>query len=230
MIRRAFFRVLASGPSLRSLVFVAFMVAFFSPAADAQRVANAQLQAFTHTPFYTGLINRGLAVLPPAVFHKCPTLRSAGSQVIELSQVTFAQDGYPTSGEWKQRFPVTGCGNDTILNFLFTATAQEKVDTVMGIPGETRADLILQRDARRYAVVGATLLAKSCQQFDIINSAFNGAEMPVKIDPVAQHQLPPPWSEAWTLQGCARRFTVGLRFTPSATGTLVVQNGGAELR
>jgi hypothetical protein len=204
--------------------------ASLSLGANAQSAANRQLQAFTHAPFYAGLINRGLAVLPSAVFHKCPTLRSAGSQVIELSPVIFAQDGYPTSGEWKQRFPVTGCGNDTILNFYFTATAQEKVDTVMGVPGETRADLRLQRDARTYAVVGATLLAKSCKQFDIISSAFNGVEMPVKNDPTAQHFTAPPWSENWTLQGCGRRFTVGLHFAPSATGTLIVQHGGTELR
>jgi len=230
MMRQARFRIPARGPSRRLLVFAALAAAVLSPAANAQRAANRQLQAFTHTTFYAGLINRGLAVLPPAVFHKCPTLRSVGSQVTELSPVIFAQDGYPTSGEWKQRFPVTGCGNDTILNFYFTATPQEKVYTVMGIPGETRADLRLQHDARQYAMVGATLLARSCRQFDIINSALNGVEMPVQNDPTAQHLIAPPWSETWTLQGCGRRFTVDLHFAPSATGTLVVQHGGTELR
>ena len=199
MSHSAYSRTLKRASSSNLLVCAALSLALVSPAAHAQRAANAQLQAFTHTPFYAGLINRGLAVLPPVVFHKCPALRSAGSQVIELSPVTFAQDGFPITGEWKQRFPVTGCGNDTILNVYFTATTQEKIDTVMGIPGQTRADLRLQQDARRYAVIGATLLAKSCRQFDILNTEIVDVERP---DPNRQPTQPPPWSENWNCSQC----------------------------
>jgi hypothetical protein len=226
---RAGFRKTAREPLLRRRALVAFAALLSAPAAHAARADNAQLQAFTRTPFYAGLINRALAVLPPAIFHKCPTLRSPGSQVIELSPVAFAQDGYPSSGMWQQRFPVTGCGNDTVLNFYFVATADEKVNTILGIPGETHADLRLQRDAQTYALIGAKLQAKSCPNFDTINSAYNGADAPAMVGPAARHSLPPPWSETWTLQGCGRRFHVGLRFVPNASGTQIVQHGGAEL-
>jgi len=227
---RTWFWVTAGDVSLRLLIAAAAAATVSVPAADAQRVVNAQLLAFSHTPFYAGLINRGLAVVPQAVFHKCPTLRSVGSQLIELSPVIFAPDGYPNSGEWKQRFPVTGCGNDTILNFYFTATPLEKINTAVGIPGETRADIVLQRDAKKYAVIGATLLARSCWEFDILNSKVNEIEGPAKVGPTAQRRIAPAWSETWTLQGCGRRFNVDLRFEPSATDTLIVQHGGAELR
>jgi len=204
-MRRARFRIIAGGPPLRILIADAFATTVLGPTANAQRVVNAQLRAFTHTSLNAGLINRGLAVLPPVVFHKPPTLRSAGSQVIDPPPPIFAQDGYPTNGEWKKRFPVTGCRNETILKFYFTTDTQEKVDTTMGIPGEMRADIRLHRHVRPYALIGATLLARSCQQFDIINSAFNGVDVPGKVDPTTQRPFPPPWSETLTLRGCGRQ-------------------------
>jgi len=223
-------RVIRRGLSFRLLIAAGLAAMFSVPTVNAQRMDVAQLQTFSRTPFYAGLLNRGLAVLPPAVFHKCPTLRSAGSRITVLSHVTFAQDGYPNSGEWKQRFPVAGCGNDTTLNFYFTATAEEKINTAIGIPGDTLADRTLQRDAQRIAIVAATLRVKSCKTFDTINTTFDGKEAPLSAGPVEQRPILPPWLETWILQGCGQRVAVHLRFVRYATGTHIMQNGDAELR
>ena len=72
------------------------------------------------TGFYSGLINRALAQIPLAIFHKCPTLVSTNSRTFVLRPVNFGVDGYPNGGLWKQTFPVNGRGNNTILNFYFS--------------------------------------------------------------------------------------------------------------
>src|SRR5262245_2799582 len=75
-----------------------------------------QLQAFIRSDFYAGLVNRALASIPKTVFQRCPTLVSNGSNVTVIKPVRFAQSGFPNEGIWKQSFPISGCGNDTILN------------------------------------------------------------------------------------------------------------------
>jgi hypothetical protein len=90
------------------------------------------------------------------------------SQVRELKfidhkTVSFGQSGYPNGGAWKQTFPVSGCGNDTILN-LISSLAPTKVNTAIGIPGTTLADPILQRDAVQYANIGSSLAAKDSRR------------------------------------------------------------------
>jgi hypothetical protein len=41
---------------------------------------------------------------------------------------------------------------------------------VVGIPGSTRADLTLQRDAVLYANTWATMEAKGCKSFDVTDT------------------------------------------------------------
>jgi hypothetical protein len=120
-------------------------------ASDAQAIDSTQLQAFTKSDFYQGLLKRIFAGIPETIFKRCPTLVSKGSQVIVAKPVAFAASGYPNAGSWKQSFPVSGCGNDTILNLYFFAKADEKIDSVFGLSGTTAADLTLQRDGILYA-------------------------------------------------------------------------------
>jgi hypothetical protein len=105
--------------------------------AIAQVDGSRELEAFTKTAFYGALLNRALATLPDSVFKRCPTFVSRGSQVTILKPVSFGSDGFPNSGFWVQRFPVSGCGNDTVWTFFFSAGADEKINTVIGVPGAT---------------------------------------------------------------------------------------------
>jgi hypothetical protein len=199
------------------------MAASSGPAA-AQRADVAALQKLQATSFYAGLITRALAMEPPAVFTKCGTLQAHGSTITIMRPLTFAGDGFPTQGVWKQNFPVSGCGNDTTLHFYFIATAQEKVNTMVGVPGDTHADPILQRDALTYARIGAGTQAHDCKNFDVTNTKFEqfGVAYPPMPDPGPATRLR-PWWETWTMEGCGRLFDVPMDFVPNATGTQIIQ-------
>src|SRR4051794_22124238 len=77
---------------------------------SAQPVAEPQLQAFTRSEFYKGLLSRILSKVPEPILTRCPTLVSKGSQVTVMQPVSFAASGYPNAGVWKQSFPISGCG------------------------------------------------------------------------------------------------------------------------
>lgn len=204
---------------------IACLAAVISIRSQAQ-APDTKLQAFTRTNFYTGLINRALAPIPASVFKKCPTLVSKGSTVTVLRPASFGADGFPNAGVWKQSFPVSGCGNDTILNLYFSATADEKINTIIGVPGETRADLTLQRDALVYARIGAGLAAKDCKVFEPINSKFEGfgvsdSSIP---DPGPTSRFR-PWWETWSMTGCGHTIDLPLDFVPDKKGTQIFQRG-----
>jgi hypothetical protein len=94
--------------------------------AGAQAPNSDQLRALIASDFHKELINRALASLPPTVFQRCPTLVSNLSHVTPLKPVSFGSDGFPNGGMWRETFPVSGCGNDTVLNFYFVATSDKK--------------------------------------------------------------------------------------------------------
>jgi hypothetical protein len=195
--------------------------------AQVQGDGGAQLQGFTHTPTYQALIRNALAAIPPAVFQQCPALVSNASQVTVLQPVAFAADGVPTGGRWKQSFPVSGCGNDTILNLYFTATADEKINTMVGHPGTTRADLTLQRDAILFATIGAGRSIKDCKSFVVRDTKFEGYGLANPATPDPGPGPLRPWWESWTLAGCGQSVIVPLDFEPDGHGTRIVQPGGA---
>lgn len=191
-------------------------------------VDATQFQKLIASDFHKGLITRTLAGLPPAVFQRCPTLVSAGSQITVLRPVAFAGSGVPNAGMWKESFPVSGCGNDTTLNLYFVASADEKISAVVGIPGATRADPVLQKDAYFYAALGAQTAAKGCTSFNVKHSTFDGfgtIDQP-SSDPGPNNRFR-PWHETWMLTGCGRTFAVPIQFAPDDTGTKISQNLGS---
>jgi hypothetical protein len=213
------------------LVIVLFAIAAQPTESRAQTTDTSQIQAFTRSEFYKGLLSRAFASLPETVFKRCPTLVSNSSQITLLKSVTFGADGFPNAGQWKQVFPVSGCGNDTVLNFYFSAGADEKINTTIGNPGTTHADLTLQRDAFLYANTGASLLAKDCKTFVVKNTRFEGFGIPNSPvpDPGPDQHLR-PWWETWTMAGCGRTIDVPIDFMPDAKGTRIVQPSGAKER
>jgi hypothetical protein len=211
-----------------ALLVVWFATIIQPSESRAQAVDGSRLQTFTRSDFYKGLINSALAAIPQTVFRKCPTLVSNGSTVTVIRPVSFGGDGFPNAGLWKQAFPVSGCGNDTILNIYFSAGADEKINTVVGVPGTTRADLTLQRDTMSYANIGASLVAKDCKSFVAKNTRFEGFGVPKPPipDPGPDAHLR-PWWETWTMIGCGRTIDVPIDFVPDEKGTQIIQPGGA---
>jgi hypothetical protein len=197
----------------------------------AQTFDSDRLQTFTRSEFYKGLVNRALAAIPQTVFQRCPTLVSNGSRVVVIKPVSFGSDGFPNAGVWKQSFPVSGCGNDTILNLFFSAGADEKINTAVGAPGATHADFTLQRDALLYALTGAARVAKDCKSFEVKNTRFEayGVPNPPIADPGQDKPLR-PWWETWTMIGCDHTIDVPIDFVPDSTGTQIIQPPSAVAR
>ena len=209
------------------MIALAVLIAVGHPSFSTAQTANqTQLQAFTSSGFYKGLLNKIFAKFPEAVFTRCPTLVSKGSQVIIVKPVSFAASGYPNAGVWKQTFPISGCGNDTILNIYFLAKADEKIDSITSFPGTTAADLELQNDAIVYARIGANLAVKDCEgsKFIVKNTKFEGFGLtnPPTPDP-GPNRGPRPWWETWTMAGCGRTVELPMDFIPNEKGTQIVQ-------
>ena len=213
----------------KKLLLLGLSVALAQPGSSrAQAVGESQLQTFTKSDFYSGLLRRNLAALPEVVFKKCPTLASNGSRVTVLKPVSFGADGQPNAGLWKHAFPVSGCGDDTVLNFYFFVGADGKLNTITGVPGTSNADPTLQRDTLLYANAGAALVAKGCRDFIVKNTKFEafGLSIPPMPDPGPGQRLR-PWWETWTMVGCGRTIDVPLNFAPDETGTQITQPGHA---
>ena len=171
-----------------------------------------ELEALVKTAGYQNNVARLFSLLPSDVFQRCPTLVSNGSRVTIIQPVTFASGGYPISGLWRQSFPVSGCGNDTTINLFFQGQPTEKVGSIVGIAGATHADLALQRDALRYAVIAVQAASPKCADAHIRTSSYDGSG-------TGKHAR--AWRETWTVAACGHVFQVPLEFIPDATGTVI---------
>jgi hypothetical protein len=220
--------------SFRVALLVTVFTMFTHAVKSPGQAPDASLQSLIRTQSYQELVNNALGRLPSAVFQRCPSLVSSGSTVTVLEPVSFAKSGNPNAGSWKQAFPVSGCGNDTVLHIYFTATPDEKISTAVGLPGSTHADLTLQRNAVTYAQTGAIAaknVAKDCNHFDVRNTKFEsyGLAEPPTPDPGPGNGRR-PWWETWTMTGCGQIIDVPIDFVPDTTGTTIIQPGGAIKR
>jgi hypothetical protein len=198
--------------------------------ARAEDASSEQFKQFTTTDFYQGLLNNTFSKIPEIIFRKCPALVSKGSTVTVIKPVSFGPDGFPNSGIWKQTFPVSGCDNDTILNLYFKAGSDEKINSIIGSSGTTHADLALQNDAYKYAVIGAGTMIKQCDRLYVRNTRFEdyGSVIPAIPDP-GSNSPTRPWHETWTMAGCGHIVDVPLSFVPDGKGTQVIMQPGGVI-
>jgi hypothetical protein len=189
-------------------------------AVRAEADEGGSLRAFMGSSYYAGLIHNALAALPPDVFRQCPTLVSNGSKVTILRPVAFYPNGFPGAGLWRQSFPVSGCGNDTTVNFFFLAEAGQKISVIIGMPGGTMASLPLQSAGRKFTTIAAQRAQPGCRDFDVINTRFE------RLEPPKPGDADRAWRESWTLSGCGRRYTVPIEFAPNKTGAEVTLPDG----
>jgi hypothetical protein len=208
-----------------------FAVVFGSWNAQAEKVDETQLNQFLQSELLHDLVNDALQHVPPVVFRKCPGLVSEGSTVTVVNPMSFDADGGPETGAWRMHIPVSGCGNDTSLNIVFSAKPGKYINYTVMLPGDTRADTTLQRDAVMYALAGAKLVAKDCETIEITNTKFDGFGLtkPPSPGPVAAEDSR-PWQETWTLDGCGHRLDVPMQFAPDRHGTQIIQPGGVVER
>lgn len=187
----------------------------------AEPVVDPSLQKVVRSAAYQRNVARLFSSLPPDVFQRCPSLVSNGSSVMVLKPSSFASDGYPISGVWKQSFRISGCGNDTSINFYFFAQPDEKITSLIAAPGETHADPTLQRDAMRYVLMAAKWRAPQCNAPHLRTTRFDGRFGPQDGSNIAP-RTSSGWHETWTASACGKLLPVPLTFITDATGTRVV--------
>lgn len=206
--------LLAAGPALAQT----------QAAPAAPPAAAGQLPAFTSSAPYQAMIDNTFATLPPPIFTRCPRLVSNSSTITVLQPVAFFANGVPSAGAWEQSFPVSGCGNDTTINFyLFVSPADQKLHTIIGLPGTSPADLTLQQDALNHARLAASALLKSCTEWLPLDAKFiaYGLTDPAAPDPGPGNQNR-PWHESWTLMGCHHRVVETIDYVPQPNGTEIL--------
>jgi len=214
-------------------LFVWLAALLWPVAGRAQVEMENRLRAFIDSEPYQKLLESGLGHIPPVVFKRCPSLVRGSPEISILRPVSFGADGAPNAGLWRHSFAVSGCGNDTVLNFFFVARPDGKLDPVIGLPGTTHADLVLQRDSVAYANAGAAVAIKGCREFYVTNTRFEGGGVPQRSLPnqtAGRGDLSHAWRESWTVAGCGHVADVPMEFVPDQSGTQIIQPGGAKQR
>lgn len=194
-----------------------------SPTRLPAQAQQPTLQGLVQTPQYQANIARLFASLPSDVFQRCPSLVSKGSSVDIIRPATFSTDGKPSSGAWRQNFPVSGCGNDTTIHIYVMAQPDGKFASVIAVPGDTHADLVLQRDALGYIATAVRTKIATCETPHVRTTRFDGPLAPSAAIPNVPADAN-GWRETWTVAACGQNFDVPLTFVHEATGVRIVVN------
>jgi hypothetical protein len=154
------------------------------------------------------------------VNNRCENAAFAITGLAIYQPVAVDERAQPIAGTWKQTVTAS-CGTYRLLNVITSVKAPGALISSVLLPGSTRADPQLQRDAVRYAVIASGgAPPPSCHQAYVADTKF------VDVEGQADPNLPParrspPWKEEWTMIACERHSIVTLHFVPDATGTLI---------
>jgi hypothetical protein len=154
----------------------------------------------------------------------CGNPRLKSTNVVVQVQPEFDAAGKPTSGKWQVLAHLEGCGQSRQLNLFYAFASNGQMVRVSGLPGTTRADLVLQKDGLTYAAIGmGKLVPSTCKDFKdfkYLDTAF---------------EAPGPsrsWTEKWTVRACGVDGIVRMQFAPKpdATGTSISVNLNETVR
>lgn len=141
---------------------------------------------------------------------------------IVIKPMAFDPSGGPVAGLLKYPVKEDGCGITRILNVYVFVQAPRQVGAIPYLPGSTRADPVLQKDAVQYAATWAgTKVEKNdeCKIKYFADTEFVAEETPKPGAKAA------PWRERWTMIQCNKKVIIPLRFIPVGTGIQVVAGG-----
>lgn len=138
--------------------------------------------------------------------------------------------GRITAGAWKQVVAEQGCGTQRQLNVLVSVDAFGRLSMLPLLPGNTRADALLQNDAVRYAAVALRTVPGGIEPN--CNVAYVADTQFVEEDkggpqPGARSS---PWREIWTLTSCTQQMIVPMHFIPDANGTTIVAGPKQDIK
>jgi hypothetical protein len=186
-------------------------------------ISGAELDRLLKSAPYRGLIGKAVAAAPADLLQGCPAATTDRSSVLVLKPISFAANGLPTEGVWKQSFPQAGCRGGVVLNFLFTATPDQRIRTLILEPGDGIAEPRAQVEAFHSAVASVQSGAAGCQALHVLDTRFEAFDHAGKPgpDPAPGSTVDIPWRETWTLGGCGSAWTVPIQFTPAGETTQV---------
>jgi hypothetical protein len=160
----------------------------------------------------------------------CPNTQSSiANRYIPYKPVSFDSTGTIVAGAWKQMVQAEGCGRTRLLNVLVFVENPNQISMMPLLPGNTHADVVLQKDAVKYAVAAVATAPggreANCQVGYVANTEYLEQE---------KETLPggkePSWRELWTLASCTQKMLVPMRFIPDATGTTITAGPGTEVK
>ncbi len=130
----------------------------------------------------------------------------------------FDSAGKVIAGAWKQSVSEKGCGQERLLNVLMYIDEKTKGLKAMSLlPGSTKANALLQKDAIMYAVIAAECPEKNdCKNIYIADTKFLGLTGEALAGAKGK-----PWDELWTLSMCKKKAEVTMHFIPDSTGTTI---------
>ena len=212
--------------ALLALFMAAPHLACAAPAATDPKTSAAGvppgLVALLERPTHRGELLAAAQLVDKAFPTPCITGSYATTgEVGMLAPLKMDAGGKPIGGAWKEAITETGCGPPRLLNVLTVVQPDGKLASHPLLPGTTITDPELQQDSVQYAAAAMGAMPPGCDQGGVIDTEFaslDGQPPGVKPQP---GDTPKPWTERWTLQACAKRAIVGMKFTPDATGTAI---------
>ena len=206
--------------ALRRLLLVAPCLCILRAAA-APPDGNAVLVRLLSDPTEQQHVIGGASRSTVLVQNPCPGAQySIEKKFVPYNALSVDDAGNILAGAWKQIVDEQGCGVSRVLNVMVVAQGAGKLAVVPLLPGASRADPILQKDAVRYAVQAVATAPggrePNCTVGYIADTEYLGEEG--ETLPGAKGR---PWKERWTLQSCTQKAIVPMHFIPDATGTSI---------
>lgn len=181
---------------------------------------RAKMEAYLGSPAYLSLLQQ--AMLDAEKGQTTPCANVTGTKRIGLAVMApIAFEGaQPKQGTWWDRLEADRCGKPMTYNLLVTHRPGEGSRAAPLLMGTTKADPILQRDAKPVVMeMAATAPGKNkCKEHKIENTLFQGPEKPAQGEPQPGAAA---WTELWTTRGCGRQVPVQVRFAPTPQGTAI---------
>jgi len=148
--------------------------------------------------------------------HPCSTATYAVEDAVELRPMKFDPSGNPESGELKIPVKEDGCGAGHLLNVYLWVQRESSIAVTPMLPGSSRAEDTLQKQAWPYALQAAGGPEPNCPTAYVEDTKYVGEQG--KPEKGARSA---PWKEVWTLQSCGWKAEVPVLFTPNASGIKV---------
>lgn len=123
----------------------------------------------------------------------------------------------PISGLWAEHVKIRACNKVYQVNLLATGQTDGTVVLLALLPGETRADPAIQRDAERIGAISITKADATCSDAPVASNtkflSYRGADGNLSSTDVQQG-----WFEEWTYRFCQKDVPAQLAFLPNAEG------------